>query len=300
MNLRGDDPAAMKQFVLSVQNKANELVEGLYWKWTQMMLPSLPPNVEGFPQPALCATITPFCFVMKNEEKLRVEDILIRGLKWSRLLDPGKKGQWWLPGDVVSITSNVEEVVRATDKESLESQKLLQLAGAQRMNTDVRRAIFCVIMSGEDYIDAFEKLLRLNLQGKQQSPSPFILLVYRIERSLLYLGSLQGAGVNATAEIKELIKICFRYDSLSTLSLAILKCVDFSGMVPKRIIHFKMLFEAIFEQTDKLVWNIFFGPEYESLRNSIVFFINKHVMVSGEKSLANKIKIAKKALANVE
>ncbi|KAL6956520.1 hypothetical protein U1Q18_042439 [Sarracenia purpurea var. burkii] len=59
--------------------------------------------------------------------QLRVDDILIRGLKWSRLLDPGKKG----------------------------------------MNTDVRRAIFCVIMSGEDYIDAFEKLLRLNLQGKQ-------------------------------------------------------------------------------------------------------------------------------------
>lgn len=28
------------------------------------------------------------------------------------------------------------------------------------MNTDVRRNIFCVLMTSEDYLDAFEKLLR--------------------------------------------------------------------------------------------------------------------------------------------
>lgn len=28
------------------------------------------------------------------------------------------------------------------------------------MNTDVRRNIFCVIMTSEDYLDAFEKLIR--------------------------------------------------------------------------------------------------------------------------------------------
>ena len=35
------------------------------------------------------------------------------------------------------------------------------------MNTDARRAIFCIVMSGLDYIDTFEKLLRLDLHGKQ-------------------------------------------------------------------------------------------------------------------------------------
>lgn len=99
--------------------------------------------------------------------QLRVEDILIRGLKWSKLLDPDKKGQWWLSGDMDSTIGRNEEVSSAIDKESLEAHKLMQLAAAQRMNTDVRRAIFCVIMSGEDYVDAFEKLLRLDLQGKQ-------------------------------------------------------------------------------------------------------------------------------------
>lgn len=99
--------------------------------------------------------------------QLRVEDILISGLNWSKLLDPNKKGQWWLSGDIASTADNVEEVANTIDKEVLEARKLLQLAAAQRMNTDARKAIFCIIMSGEDYIDAFEKLLRLDLHGKQ-------------------------------------------------------------------------------------------------------------------------------------
>ena len=94
---------------------------------------------------------------------------MIRGLTWSKLLDPDKKGQWWLSGDAASSTVNVEEVANRIDKDVLETQRMLQLAAAQKMNTDARRAIFCIIMSGEDYVDAFEKLLRLELPGKQVS-----------------------------------------------------------------------------------------------------------------------------------
>lgn len=101
--------------------------------------------------------------------QLRVDDILIRGIKWSKLLDPDKKGQWWLSGDVSSIADNIEDVALKIDKGVSEAQKLLQLAAAQRMNTDSRRAIFCVIMTAEDYEDAFVKLLSLDLPGKQVS-----------------------------------------------------------------------------------------------------------------------------------
>lgn len=72
-----------------------------------------------------------------------------------------------MSGDLATATENVEEVAGTIDKEIPETKKMLELAAAQRMNTDARRAIFCVIMSGEDYIDAFEKLLRLDLPGKQ-------------------------------------------------------------------------------------------------------------------------------------
>lgn len=96
-----------------------------------------------------------------------MDAILLRGLTWSKLLDPNKKGQWWLSGDLSTTTENLEEVAGTIDKEITETKKMLELAAAQRMNTDARRAIFCVIMSGEDYVDAFEKLLRLDLPGKQ-------------------------------------------------------------------------------------------------------------------------------------
>lgn len=105
-----------------------------------------------------------------------MDDILIRGLKWSKLLDTSKKGQWWLSGDIAATTANVEEVAGTIDKEIPETKKMLELAASQRMNTDARRAIFCVIMSGEDYIDAFEKLLRLDLPGKQVNHN---LIVFR-------------------------------------------------------------------------------------------------------------------------
>lgn len=99
--------------------------------------------------------------------QLTVDEILIRGLKWSKLLDPDKKGQWWLSGDMALGRDDIEEVASKIDMEIPETQKMLQLASTQRMNTDARRAIFCIIMSGEDYVDTFEKLLRLDLPGKQ-------------------------------------------------------------------------------------------------------------------------------------
>lgn len=117
--------------------------------------------------------------------QLIVEDILHRGLKWNNLLDPEKKGQWWLSGNILSTSDNIEQVASKIDKEVMEAQKLLQLAAEQRMNTDARRAIFCIIMSGEDYVDAFEKILRLDLPGKQVIIDHILaLMIYNVVTSL--------------------------------------------------------------------------------------------------------------------
>lgn len=127
---------------------------------------------------------------------------MVRVMKWSKLLDPDKKGQWWLSADALQSSEKVEEVASKIDSEINEAQKMLQLAAAQRMNTDARRAIFCVIMSGEDFKDAFTKLLGLDLQGKQVSTFCSLLLshlsetivdldlqviVFRTERSCVFL-----------------------------------------------------------------------------------------------------------------
>lgn len=91
-----------------------------------------------------------------------------------------------------------------------------------------------------------------------------------------------------------------------TLSLAVLKTIELGNMkqlTPKRIMHFRMLFEALFEYPDKLIWNIFtrvaITPELESLRHGIEFFIKQYVLNSN-KAITEKFKVVKKALNNAE
>lgn len=91
-----------------------------------------------------------------------------------------------------------------------------------------------------------------------------------------------------------------------TLSLAVLKAVDLGDirqLTPKRIMHFRMLFEAIFEHHDSLIWNIFtriaVASELENLRHGIEFFIKGYV-VKTNNAAKEKFKVVKKALNNAE
>lgn len=91
-----------------------------------------------------------------------------------------------------------------------------------------------------------------------------------------------------------------------TLSLAVLKTVEWSDpqmLSPKKIMHFRMFFEAIFEYPDKVIWNMFtriaVTPELETLRQGMEFFIKEYVLKTNKK-LNDKFKLAKKALNNTE
>ena len=53
------------------------------------------------------------------------------------------------------------------------------------MNTEARRAIFCVIMGAEDFADALERLLKLPLAEKQDREVPRVLLAGPFTRALL-------------------------------------------------------------------------------------------------------------------
>lgn len=336
MNIRSDDPAAMKNFILSVQNRVNELKassgdgqEKINGKRMEFMLETIFDIKNNKKRPK--EDPAHHTRIKKWLQKLRVEDILIRGLKWSKLLDPDKKGQWWLSGDMASTVDRVEEVASTIDKEVLEAQKMLQLAAAQRMNTDARKAIFCVIMSGEDYIDAFEKLLRLDLHGKRDREIMRVLVecclqekvfnkYYTVLASKLcehdknHKFTLQFCLWDHFKELESmqlirsmhLAKFVAEMVSSFTLSLAVLKSVELGNikvLTPKGIMHFRMLFEALLEYPDKLIWNIFtrvaVTPELESLRRGIEFFIKEYV-VKTNKAITEKFKIAKKALNNAE
>lgn len=57
-----------------------------------------------------------------------------------------------------------------------QSAALLKLAKKQGMNTDVRRSIFVVLMSSEDYVDACERLSHLKISDQQRPEVVRVLL----------------------------------------------------------------------------------------------------------------------------
>ncbi|KAK6139786.1 hypothetical protein DH2020_026462 [Rehmannia glutinosa] len=340
MKLRGDDPVGMKNFISSVQSRVNELKapsgdgeSHLNNKRMEFMLETIC-DIKNNKKKSKEDTVQ-HSRIKKWLQKLRVDDILIRGLKWSKLLDPSKKGQWWLSGDIASATENIEEVAGTIDKEIPETKMMLQLAASQRMNTDARRAIFAIERScgylwtaayRRKYLTSITVYLHLNYAAMTKTTSSRC----RLEEKVAIKNVGPPSIMQTADDIKEFVNNYCLWDhfkeleSMSllrsmhlskftaemigsfSLSLAVLKAVELNDVVhlsPKKIMHFRMLFEAIFEFPDKLVWNIFtriaVTPEYEYLRSGIEFFISKYV-ASSQKSLANKLKIARKALNNVE
>ncbi|KAI6042849.1 hypothetical protein EDC04DRAFT_3057761 [Pisolithus marmoratus] len=83
------------------------------------------------------------------------------------------KGKWWLvgaawAGDPLNDRQRGAPKSASEVADSSENHSLLKLARKQGMNTDIRRSIFFVLMSSQDYMDACQRLSQLNLTEVQQ------------------------------------------------------------------------------------------------------------------------------------
>ncbi|XP_028630569.1 LOW QUALITY PROTEIN: nucleolar MIF4G domain-containing protein 1 [Grammomys surdaster] len=100
-------------------------------------------------------------------------------ISWDGILNAEQTGRWWIVGSAWSGTPMIDNSHHTHLQKPLEgtvSSKMLELARKQRMNTDVRRNIFCTIMTSEDFLDAFEKLLKLGLKDQQEREIVHILM----------------------------------------------------------------------------------------------------------------------------
>ncbi|EPQ04573.1 Nucleolar MIF4G domain-containing protein 1, partial [Myotis brandtii] len=122
-------------------------------------------------------------------EKLRkLQRALVRGagsgtesqlrVSWDSVLNAEQTGRWWIVGSAWSGAPMISSQQKAPQKPlaGMVSAKMLELARKQRMNTDVRRNIFCTIMTSEDFLDAFEKLLKLGLKDQQEREIVHVLM----------------------------------------------------------------------------------------------------------------------------
>ena len=86
------------------------------------------------------------------------------------------KGRWWIVGAAWTGRDPNDNLSAESSKHDEKDNELLKIAKAQKMNTDLRRSIFVVLMTSEDYMDAYERLLKLGLKDKQEREMVRVLL----------------------------------------------------------------------------------------------------------------------------
>lgn len=176
--LRKDDPVALKEIILTLQSKATHAADQT--NRVRFMLDTLLAirNNNMAKIPNYDPTYT------EHLRKLLRNGVVRKGVSLSKLnislkelLAADQRGRWWIVGSAWVGQGPIDDDAGPATGKSLESDnamenkfsaELLELARKQRMNTDVRRNIFCVLMTAEDYIEAFDRLLRLGLKPQQE------------------------------------------------------------------------------------------------------------------------------------
>eukprot|EP01095_Lingulamoeba_sp_RSL-Kostka_P010684 TRINITY_DN3894_c0_g1_i1.p1 TRINITY_DN3894_c0_g1~~TRINITY_DN3894_c0_g1_i1.p1 ORF type:complete len:218 (+),score=36.91 TRINITY_DN3894_c0_g1_i1:230-883(+) len=174
------------------------------------------------------------------------------------------------------------------------------------MNTDIRRAIFFTIMTSDDYMDAFEKLLKLNLKGKQEREIIKVILqcccnekIYNEFYSLLtekfcsfnfnFKFTLQYQLWDRFKIIKDmklyqlvnLSKFLSHLIGSSVISLSVLKIIDFTNISDiTSILFFRLVFVELFTSFDQetvveLFSRLINTVDLAELSNSLLIFISK-------------------------
>ncbi|KAF0396836.1 ARM repeat-containing protein [Gigaspora margarita] len=178
--LKQDDPSSLKEIIQQVQIEINKKDPNSFGSRTKFMIETIM-KLKNNRLKQQSLVINTECilrmkkFLANLGKKIHVQAIEALKVSLDDIRSIDTKGKWWLVGS--SWTANM------TDNQSTSiarhpavSEVLLNLAKQQKMNTDVRRSIFVVLMSSEDYIDAFERLLKLGLKEVQAREIPRVLL----------------------------------------------------------------------------------------------------------------------------
>lgn len=191
--LRSDDPAALKEIILQLQVSVSKADPNSINARTKFLVETIAELKNNRHKRAAAISET------TSAAKTRMKKFL--GTIQSRMSEPLRvslndirnvetRGKWWLVGAAWrnngdgtggrknSGLNDEDEIDLAAMEDILESAEpdWMELAHKQRMNTDVRRAVFIALMSSEDYVDACDRLQRLKLKSKQEREIPRVLL----------------------------------------------------------------------------------------------------------------------------
>nr|CBN82042.1 Nucleolar MIF4G domain-containing protein 1 [Dicentrarchus labrax] len=254
------------------------------------------------------------------------------------LLAAEQVGRWWIVGSSWSGAPMISEQGNANSKQSTAegqfSAKVLELARKQRMNTEVRRNIFCVIMTSEDYLDAFEKLLRMGLKDKQEREIVHVLMdcclqektfnayyavlgekfcsqdrrfqmtfQFNLWDKFRELSSLPSSTFN------NLVQLVTRFLQKKCLSLSILKVIEFGELDKPTVRFLRQVLTKLLKETEPEDLASIFGrisgiPKLGMLREGLKLFISHFLLKNAQSQgpaeqaamLSERAQVATKAM----
>lgn len=199
--LRSDDPLALKEIVLLVQKKKMQNTKLSSSSRTEYMVSAimdLKNNRRKREDTTLTETSAKFRKVLGRIKAAAAKSGISKSsseaslrISLDDILNADTKGRWWKVGaswvgNQFRFSEDSQQEASGPDKgtalvplsaEDAGDEKLLKLASKLRMNTDQKRAIFCIIMGGTDCEDTFEKLCRSSmLQNRSERDTVRVLM----------------------------------------------------------------------------------------------------------------------------
>jgi len=324
--IRKDDPSSLKDIILQVQAKSVssvDLNDNLRMRFMLETITALKNNnMRKIPSydPAVV------------EEAKKTYQLLCKGkstassgvrLKVSLddLVNAKIRGRWWIVGSAWSghgpnaNTTQAKGVAAksacVTTSDVQVNARLLNVAKQQRMNTELRRTVFCAIMTSEDYVDAFDKLLKMKLKEKQARDIVHVVVdccLQEKEYNPFYehlsdkLCSLsrsnqvtfqytcwdrfKSMSSLSTCSRENLARLLAHLFASKSLSLSVLKVVTFGSLDEVAVKFFSLLFSLLFQFPKNVIKTMFKRistlPKLSLLREGIKIFLRRFLLKSSE------------------
>ncbi|XP_066487387.1 nucleolar MIF4G domain-containing protein 1 [Tiliqua scincoides] len=315
-SLRKDDALALKELITEAQKKANAVGKQFQDQsrvcfMLEIMLALKNNDMRKIPG-----------YDPESTEKLRkLQRTLICNsgsgkeaqlrVSLESLLSADQVGRWWIVGSswsgapmIDSTSSRVQQIV----PKGKVSSKILELARKQRMNTDIRRNIFCILMTSEDFLDAFEKLLKLGLKDQQEREIVHVLVDCCLQEKTYnpfyaYLSAkfceherrfqmtfqfsmwdkIRDLENLSTTAFSNLVKLLAHLLKTKSLSLTVFKVIEFSELDKPKVHLLRQVLAALLLTTDPEDLNHIFGrlannPKLGMLHEGLKLFLTHFLL----------------------
>ncbi|CAL8313708.1 unnamed protein product [Merluccius merluccius] len=321
-SLRKDDALALKELISEAQGKASQLgpqatdrTRVRFMLETMMALKNNDMRkIPGYdPEPLekmkkLQRTLT--------QGSRGGSDLKLR-VSLDNILAADQVGRWWIVGSCWSGAPMIGHAPDHAPKHTPApggqfSAKVLELARKQRMNTDVRRNIFCVVITSEDYLDAYEKLLRMGLKDQQEREivhvlmdcclqektfNPFYAVLgekfcshdrrFQMTFQFSLWDKFKELPSLPSSVFSNLVQLVTRFLLKKSLSLSILKVIEFGELDKARVRFLRQVLSRLLKdgQPEELVAifsRISGVPQLSMLREGLKLFISHFLLKNAE------------------